>query len=145
MKKKCWINIILFLIVPLLGYSRIDTAAVSRDTLRADETYFLVPRSIIDRANADAEICDWFKEQLPNALILKDLYKKGYKVSLKLDTLQTAEIQQSDKIIFLTDENYQSVKKRLRKNKALAIWDNLNKPIILGIGLTLGIVGGKLL
>lgn len=144
MKKKFLINIILCLILPLNVFSWIGTE-LKGDTLRSDEVYLLIPRSAIDRANADAELCDWFKEQLPNALVLKDLYKKGYKISLKLDTLQTAEIVQADKIIYLTDENYHSIKKTLKKRKIEDVLNSLNKPVILGIGIIFGFLGGRIL
>jgi hypothetical protein len=98
----------------------------------------MIPRYAIDRANADAEICSWIKEQLPHALLLNRLYKQGYKISVKIDSLQSQKIEVQEKIIYFSNENFATMKKRIIKMKINEILAKAKEPFIFSLGAFLG-------
>lgn len=113
-----------------------ETSKVKNDSIPVG--YVLVHRSNLDQANADLELCDYLKEQFPTIENIRDLYKKGYRIAMKMDTIN-ANIRQIDaEVIILTNENYKTLKKAIRKGFVARIWQRSKQPILFVGGMIFG-------
>ncbi len=136
--------------------SQIDTAnpidfvkvyqfIVAKDTAKKNttETYFLIPKTVLDRANADAEMCDFLKDQYPNLIYLRTKYKDWFRIYVKIDTAQQVIIEKSNQIIKLTEGSYRDLKKRVVKIRILKILNQIKEPLIGAGGFLLGYLIAK--
>jgi hypothetical protein len=100
--------------------------------------YVLVKRKAVDNAIAAAFVLNHLQEQYPEIVNLKDLYKEGFMIAMKMDSVQENRSATAEKIILITDENYKAMKKRLLKNKLSDIWNRAKVPISFVAGVILG-------
>ena len=123
----------------LLGCSAsgMDQLVVKNDTI--PEGMILVPRKAVDKANAESELCDYLREQMPSVQTLSDLYKQGYQLAVKVDTIQEHRNQVNNEIIIITNENYKAIKKQLYRNKIGDIYRKIERPFIIISSVAFGI------
>jgi len=91
--------------------------------------YFLVPKSALDRANADAEFCDFLKNQYPSLLYLKSLDEKKFRIYVKIDTVQNRIIAHDEKIINILSGTERDLKKTVVKRRVVNFLKDIDRPL----------------
>jgi hypothetical protein len=107
------------------------------DTL--EPVAFIVPRHVIDSINASTEICDFLRVVYPETQNLLNLYRKGLKATMRIDTIQTRIISLKTAEIEALNKTHKEINKILVRNKIKGIWQDIKEPLLLLGGFVLGL------